>query len=462
MIRVCRKPGLRVGIKQFIMKKIVGIMIISLLFLSNAIKAQVTVEAFPLNPQSGIHNYFGVRVTLAQTYSEDVTVTGYIHDIGDPNTNHPFTLTVEEGNLTEETAANFYETDATASAEAVVGTIVYTYAGVVITYEAANNILKFGSITSVYTVLDQLEADYETYNDNYESQHSSLTEEELDSMDVLTSFDEFKPLRDFETLFTGYMSKRADIETIETAWLNSEFETADPDDTDLTFDDFENTIFNNDYSFKVGNVLYQLTSTGMYVGGVQVAQKGIDIYDASNISVIEMYAYDRQNMTKQSGPNIFFKDWMNSYQSNKSGLYDMDMFTECKSNKRKKAEPLYYANGTKRMDLKVAIHSIWVRNSVKAKAVHFKHKSGGGWKRSRIKMTVGCSGKVYNGSCGLIDGDITKWKPTSGLKNRKQLKVAVRSELSESPIIWKTFSGEIGGIVVAPSASISAGQLLTF
>ena len=101
------------------MKKILGVLIINLIFFCGALKSQVTAEAFPMNPQSGSHNYFGVRVTLAQTYTEDITVTGYIYDMGGgANTNNPFSLTVTAGNLTAETAANFYKTYTTTTTEA--------------------------------------------------------------------------------------------------------------------------------------------------------------------------------------------------------------------------------------------------------------------------------------------------------------------------------------------------------
>src|SRR5687768_18617402 len=90
------------------MKKVFGIIFISLLTLSPALQAQVcsgvTAEAFPMNPQTGSHNYFGVRVTLNQTISQDITVNGFIYDEGSPNTNHPYSLTVTAGNLTAETS----------------------------------------------------------------------------------------------------------------------------------------------------------------------------------------------------------------------------------------------------------------------------------------------------------------------------------------------------------------------
>ncbi len=168
--------------------------------------AQVTIEAFPMDPQTGQHNYFGVRASVPELQSNDVIVTGYIYDEGGaPNTNHPFTLTITAGDLTAETVATFYQTDPTANAAVVLGSITAYYAGVAITFDAANNRLKFNSTADVFTVINQLNADYETYNDNYEAQYPNLTAEQLDDMDEQNGFDEFKPYKDFEKLFTGYI-----------------------------------------------------------------------------------------------------------------------------------------------------------------------------------------------------------------------------------------------------------------
>lgn len=73
----------------------------------------VTVEAFPMIPQSGLNSYFGVRVSLTQPYYQNVTVSGYIWDGPDEhgfNTDHPYTLTIAAGSLSAETAVNFYQT----------------------------------------------------------------------------------------------------------------------------------------------------------------------------------------------------------------------------------------------------------------------------------------------------------------------------------------------------------------
>ncbi len=85
--------------------------------------ATINAEAFPADPQSGPHNYFGVRVTIDQTYEQNITVQGYIYDEGDPNTNTPFSLTVTTGNLTDETAVSFYQTSPTTTAVVTISSI---------------------------------------------------------------------------------------------------------------------------------------------------------------------------------------------------------------------------------------------------------------------------------------------------------------------------------------------------
>ncbi|WP_276503043.1 hypothetical protein [Terrimonas pollutisoli] len=97
------------------------------------------------------------------------------------------------------------------------------YAGVSITYEASSGMLKFNSIANVNTVIEQLNTDYENYNTNYENQYPNLTADQLDSMDVVNNFDEFRKFRDFENLLPGYFSKRKQIENTENTWLTNNF-----------------------------------------------------------------------------------------------------------------------------------------------------------------------------------------------------------------------------------------------
>lgn len=265
------------------MKKLFGLVIVIVLFLSGKLQSQITVEAFPRNPQTGQYNYFGVRVTLSQTYSENVTVTGYIFDDGSYNTNNPFTLTVTTGNLIAETDDDYYQTSPAENAAVETATISTAYAGATIIFEVNNNILRFANFSDINAVINQLNDDYEDNYAAYDSQiDTSLSVAQLDSIDEVNGFNPRITYRNFEDLFPGFSSKRAEVEDIEADWLYNNLSGTNPSDVDLTYDDAINSICNTDYSFKIGNDLYQITSAGIYInetlqddGGGSVARVNI-------------------------------------------------------------------------------------------------------------------------------------------------------------------------------------------
>ena len=91
---------------------LIAIFILTFVHVGQSSKAQsmcagIDISTFPLNPQTGSHNYFGVRVTLDLTYDQNITVSGYIYE-DTYNTNTPFTLTINSGNLSNETLATFF------------------------------------------------------------------------------------------------------------------------------------------------------------------------------------------------------------------------------------------------------------------------------------------------------------------------------------------------------------------
>lgn len=438
MLRECRKPGFEESRREkiFFMRKIAFLLTVSLSLIITALRAQVSVIAFPAEPQSGPHNYFGVRVTLQQVYNSDVTVTGTIHAEGSPT--ESFSLTVPTGELTTETSANFYETDPTATAEATLGTIVVGYAGVAITYEANGCILRFNSLEDINAVLDQLEAEYDEYNDDYESQYPNMSAEELDDMDEQNNFDEYKTYKDFENMFNGFCSKRAEVEAAENTWLANNFSGTDPDDIDLTFDETENTIFNSNYSFKVGNDVYQLTSSGMYKNGLLLDDGGnAFILNRDNNLIYANMLNNREN--RYSGPMFG-----NYFSDSRSWL------TDCKSNKRKRSPAIIVGNHT--FYQKVAINAIGVRTSIKGKVIHYKNG-----KKKRYEMAVGVSGPVYNLSCAPI-GNKSNTNPNgAGYKKRRKLKTKVFEEGK----IWKTYINEVGTSFAA-SGGYSGTYLLTW
>lgn len=419
------------------MKKLFGILLPAMLIFTGALKAQVSVEAFPMDPQTGQYNYFGVRVTLAQTSAEDVTVTGYIHAEGG-GSNNQFTLTVTAGNLTAETAANFYQADPTAIASAELGTIGTTYAGVFIVFEVSNNILRFNSLANANTVLEQLNIDYEEYNDDYDSNFdTTLTTDQLDSIDVVNGFDEFQPFKDFENLFPGYSSKRSEVESVENTWLANNFSGTDPDNIDLTFDDAENTIFNSNYSFKIGNDVYQLTSSGLYINNVYQDEGGSSRKMNDNKDIIFATAQvNNEYATRISGP-----------MGLNGSKVEIDGLSSCKTNKKLRSELLSLPGTNRYVRLKVAIHCIGISTSIKSKIIHYKLKNGS-TKRSRAKMAIRVDGIVRTTVCNYIDSVDDDHPQTVGTYSKKRK--SLRARVGTFGTIWKTYQGDVVGSFTMP------------
>jgi hypothetical protein len=416
------------------MKKMYGLLSFLILCTFGA-SSQINVEITSPAQQSGQYNYYGVKVTINQPLERDITVNGYVYDDGSPNNNHPFSLTIPQGFLEAETVWNFYQTCPACGAAASLSTIAATYAGAAVVFDMQTNMLKFNSTADVSAVLNQLDIDYETYNDNYENQYPNLTADQLDALDQQNGFDQFKPYKDFENLFSGFYSKRAEVENIENAWVSNNFTGADPDDTDLTFDDALNTIFNGTNSFKIGNSVYQLTATGMYIDGVL----------NEDVGTIALKAYDLKfNPLFDSDYSFFSPAVLRGGPSFDLTNYSFFAPANCKSNKKNDTIATF-DNDTKRAKYKVSITSVAFRSGVGGKVVYHKKNSNGNWKNARTDMAVTCGGTVYNGNCET-SFQFSDRKPISGFKKRNRISTRRHADgvIPTNDNIWKTYSNFIG------------------
>jgi len=421
---------------KFRIKPIYFFIIAILLSFSQIARAQspcdaVSVEVFGMNPQTGFYSYFGVRVSISQTYSQNITVSGYIWDGPDEhgyNENHPYTLTIVAGSLSAETPVTFYQTGPAAEGAANITSvspcpvpeITATYAGVTITYEVYNHILRFNSTNDFNSVVDQLEADYDTYNDNYDAQYPNLTPEQMDDIDVTNNFDEFATYKNFENLFSGFISKRSQIESTENAWISSDFMSTDPDDIDLTFDDAINTVFNSDNAFKVGNDIYQLTADGLYINGTL------------QVFVKKPFHSDLDFASYKVGENIGI--YRNALLENNE---DEELGPTCQTNKKNTGFPQF---GNDKYKFKVALTSLSFRSTVKSKVKHFAYKNGH-WKHTRAEMAVFIGGRALNSLCNEVASFSTRKPSPNGWKKRRQLKVHIR----DTNIVWKANPGDVVG-----------------
>ncbi len=257
------------------------------------------------------------------------------------------------------------------------------YAGVIITHEYHSGLLRFNSEADLQTVLDQLDADYEAHNANYENLYPTLTPEQLDNMDVTTGFDEFATYRAFENLFPGYTSKRKELEIIEENWLAADMTGAHPDNSDMSFDNSENTVFGPGYQLKIGTTVHTLNT-------------------------------DLQPAATGASP----------------------MLIGCISNKRR-PKSFTSPDGSRKFELKVALNSIWIRSSAKGKVVSYV-KSGNRWKRSRAHIAAGNGGTIYDNNCSNT-WNFTGRNPVNGYKKRKEIKIVRRGYATW----WKTMPGQV-------------------
>ena len=155
--------------------------------------------------------------------------------------------------------------------------IIQNYGGVSVTYEKTSGMIKFNSVSDANTVINKLLLDDSLWNTANDTQYGNYTVDQLDSIDLAINFDEFKKFRDFENLFAGFVSKRKSLETLENTWLSNSFSGTDPDNLDFTFEDAENTVFNNQNKFKIGSNIYELKVDGLYINGLFQGDGGSQI-----------------------------------------------------------------------------------------------------------------------------------------------------------------------------------------
>jgi hypothetical protein len=137
--------------------------------------------------------------------------------------------------------------------------VYYELGNINIAYEPESKMLRFGNWEDFHNAVEILDQQYEEHNEAREQQiPNGLTHEQMDDLDELVNFDEFYPLRTFESQFRYFKSKREQLEKLELTWLDNNMTGLDPDDIDFTFDNAENTLFNENYQVKIGCEVYKV------------------------------------------------------------------------------------------------------------------------------------------------------------------------------------------------------------
>lgn len=266
----------------------------------------------------------------------------------------------------------------------------YNLQGVDIAYEIDNEILRFANWEDYDNSVKFLDKLYEDYNEARDAQFANgLTEEEMDDLDDADGFDPFYTYKQLENRFHGFTSKRQIIERTEITWLNNDMTGIDPDSIDYTFDDSENTFFNENYEVKIGCIIYRMTEEGLV--------------DLSNY---EGLANNQSNSNEEN---------QNSYSTESDD--------KCITNTRESDR--YYYGANRMTKNKVAINTFFVRSSAKAKAVNYRQKNNGRWRRSRNDVAVAILGEVYDKQCNQKE-NIGLRNPLTGFKKRGEIRELYR------------------------------------
>lgn len=264
----------------------------------------------------------------------------------------------------------------------------YSFYGIPIAYEIDNNILRFSNWEDYDNAVKQLDKVYDHHHDERDAQFPiGTTEEEMDTMDDESGFDPFYTYKQLEQQFSGFTSKRSIIEETENSWLSNGMTGLDPDDIDFTFDDSENTLFNQNYEVKIGCSTYRMTENGL----------------------VDLANYEEGS----------------DMETNNLNTYTTDDQNKCITNTRNKEMEFTNSAQTTRVKNKVAIYSFFVRSSAKAKAIHYRKKNNGSWRRTRTNMSVSIFGQIYNKQCNSSE-NIGLRNPLTGFKKRGEIRELYR------------------------------------
>lgn len=292
------------------------------------------------------------------------------------------------------------------------------YAGITV----QNGMLRFQSSAHLLQVLSQLENEKEVWNDNFESQWSSLDDDTFNAKAEQLNFDEDQPLKDFESLFS-LSSLRNKISLEEDTWLDNT--TLDPNTdpkSNTTIDgEIFQSVFNAQGEMRIGDSIYiekPYIDVLRTVGGGPDTKALILIIngDINVLNQIRARSFlTGADFTSNRGQTGAFynkaKPVTDNYDKSASG---------CKAYK-KSFKDFFYDNENKKyyVEAKIRNYGFWF--NIAAQTIPYKKKSNGKWKRWKTDIGVTLGGSVNNNDCSLSSPVSRKEK----FKRRKSVSVRI-------------------------------------
>lgn len=204
----------------------------------------------------------------------------------------------------------------------------------------------------------------------YLQQYPEATPEELDSLDIVNSFNEWQPFIDFETIhsFSSYREEiEDDIIAYENIPINQLHLHDDPDFTSPILDEATRTLFNDTGYAKIG-------SNTISVDDFEDSASGIPFWDECGFLTSWSYIFTQSD---------------NTHLNNRE------------------------------MHVKIKVRSTPAISNLKGKTV-FKKKKGNRMRKSRANMKIKVYGKTYDGEC---NDRVQRWNRSKPYKKKKSYSV---------------------------------------
>jgi hypothetical protein len=205
-----------------------------------------------------------------------------------------------------------------------------------------HTMIEFPDQQSFDNLVLELDSIQEDRDDKFLAMNSSLSDEELDSLEIAQDYKYKQPCIDFENQLNFTNSYRSTFEQGEEEYLDS-VSTIDPEDLTI-MDETEHSLINDKQRVKIGNSIFQFLTDGY-----------VEITDSfeSNLNLIDRFGVDNVNSSGIIVHRVPVCRWWVGDSDN-----------------------VQYNGGTHKVKIKVVFRGLPLNTRVKSKIVNYRRKGG--------------------------------------------------------------------------------------
>jgi hypothetical protein len=265
------------------------------------------------------------------------------------------------------------------------------------TDHGTTTMLKFTSWQDFDALANHLQGRVDAYEQQFNDDHSGLSDDELNEAAEGAGFDKQQPLIDLEKQFNFNNAYRKLQNQLKEEWLSHEdLDMSKNPSMKTMFYGAEQSLINDKQQVMVDNTIYQCTEKGYYF---------IKSDYAGNLSLIESGAF---GSFEQPSQTMGFFDWLGNVLTGtstnpSSGIDDVGCTTWKKvgqNDNRVPSKKLYYYTG---------IRSIAIYCKSLA-GVESYYKKGNKWKGYKTRITVFLTAALRDLYCGDVGPNVTEWE----------------------------------------------------